>query len=434
MILGTLFETILLVLLSAGSLLGLWLLFRLRAAMRSTQDLGGLLSDLQATNRRLEQSLDEFARGQQHQAEALVSSQRDVSHLAGLLAEQHQYCERLDQLENYLFAASTRDEAYQLIGNFLPVLCPGWSAVLNMSRYPEGPLRVVAASDGVRQHDVRRDECWAMRTGDPQYRCGQPDGVNGQARCQMPPGCAHLADAHALCLPLHLVNGCTGILRMARTDPLPEETFRDQEVWLRHLAVVLRSALSGLELRLALHRQSTRDALTGLFNRRYLEDSLERELHRVRREGACLCLVLIDIDDFSRYNQLHGYEDGDDMLRLLAIFLQQEVRRSDLAARLSQDEFAVIMSPARAAQATARIAEIQDMLRTSQSVFRSGQRLHEGWLTVSIGIVESDGSHALEELMSLARDAVVRAHQAGGDRLEVVPFPDLMNGVLTDDI
>jgi diguanylate cyclase (GGDEF)-like protein len=95
----------------------------------------------------------------------------------------------------------------------------------------------------------------------------------------------------------------------------------------------LSLALANLELRESLHQQAIRDPLTGLFNRRYLEATLERELSRMRRQGGPLGVVMLDVDHFKRFNDTLGHEAGDILLKTLGHFLTSHVRQEDIPCR-----------------------------------------------------------------------------------------------------
>src|SRR5690606_18066499 len=123
----------------------------------------------------------------------------------------------------------------------------------------------------------------------------------------------------------------------------------------RHLAELLAShtasALAGIMLREALHRQSIRDPLTGLFNRRYLEESIEREILRAHRNSQSLAFVMLDIDHFKRFNDEFGHQAGDLLLKEFAGFLQQSLRGEDIGCRYGGEEFLLLLPGATAAEA-----------------------------------------------------------------------------------
>ncbi|HTX91939.1 MAG TPA: GAF domain-containing protein [Anaerolineales bacterium] len=113
---------------------------------------------------------------------------------------------------------------------------------------------------------------------------------------------------------------------------------------LRQVNKRLQAQLAEIEaLQAQLREQAIRDALTGLFNRRYLEETLEREYQRARREGGSLCLIMLDIDGFKAFNDEYGHDAGDLLLSRLGDFLRSEFRASDISCRYGGEEFLIVL-------------------------------------------------------------------------------------------
>jgi diguanylate cyclase (GGDEF)-like protein len=111
------------------------------------------------------------------------------------------------------------------------------------------------------------------------------------------------------------------------------------------VSVAEQAALSfaDLKLREKLRYQSIRDPLTGLFNRRYLDESLERELPRAIRKNRSLGIIMLDVDRFKKFNDMFGHDAGDTVLRELGDYLAKFTRREDLACRYRGEEFILIL-------------------------------------------------------------------------------------------
>jgi diguanylate cyclase (GGDEF)-like protein len=174
-------------------------------------------------------------------------------------------------------------------------------------------------------------------------------------------------------------------------------------------------ALANLRLREVLRTQSIRDPLTGLFNRRYMEESLERELRRAMRNEQTVALMMLDIDHFKRFNDTFGHQAGDTLLRTLGDFLSQRTRGQDVACRFGGEEFALILAGASSDDAVKRSRLLREELQ-QLSVSHSGQVL--GRITFSIGIAAYPGNAAsTEELIRAADGALYRAKADGRDRI-----------------
>ena len=132
----------------------------------------------------------------------------------------------------------------------------------------------------------------------------------------------------------------TSILGIARDD----SGRRAAEAQLRAANARLRQQLQEIEqLQGALQEQAIRDSLTGCFNRRYLDETLERELSRARREGYPLSLLILDLDLFKQINDSYGHLAGDEALRELASHLSADIRQEDVLCRYGGEEFVILM-------------------------------------------------------------------------------------------
>lgn len=167
-------------------------------------------------------------------------------------------------------------------------------------------------------------------------------------------------------------------------------------------------------LQSALQEQATRDGLTGLYNRRYLDETLEREVARAHREGYPLSLVMLDVDHFKAINDTYGHRAGDEMLRLLARLLQGDVRHEDVPCRYGGEEFLVLLPKMSAAAAHDKAERWREALARS-SLTCDGQILR---VTASIGVASyPDHGVTPDELTREADAALYRAKRAGRDRV-----------------
>jgi len=166
-----------------------------------------------------------------------------------------------------------------------------------------------------------------------------------------------------------------------------------------------------------LREQATHDPLTGLFNRRYLDDTLARELSQSWRRGSCLSVVVFDIDHFKRINDVFGHEAGDLALRGCAHVLSQHLRRSDIACRLGGEEFAIVLPDSSLEHTRRRVTEICALVR-QLSLRHRGQIL--GTVTLSAGIACAP-EHALTapNLLRAADEALYVAKQSGRNQVVV---------------
>ena len=183
------------------------------------------------------------------------------------------------------------------------------------------------------------------------------------------------------------------------------------------LAEQIALTISNLDLREALHAEATRDPLTGLYNRRYMEEFLEREISRARRRKLPLSLMMIDIDHFKRYNDTFGHGAGDDALRLVGESLVRAVRTEDLVCRYGGEEFIVILPECALPQAAVRAETVRTVLRDLYAD-RPGEL--PDVVTVSIGVAAfQETTNWPDRLFEFADQALYQAKHEGRDRVVV---------------
>ena len=183
------------------------------------------------------------------------------------------------------------------------------------------------------------------------------------------------------------------------------------------IAENLALALANLKLRETLQNQAIRDPLTGLYNRRYLEETLDRELHRSRRLKAHLGVVMMDLDHFKDFNDTFGHAAGDALLSALADVLTTGIRSEDIVCRYGGEEFLLVM-PGAALPATQERAENLRQAVQALQVKYQDRLLKSPTLSLGVAIFPDHGVTA-EEVIAAADAALYRAKQAGRDRVEI---------------
>lgn len=157
------------------------------------------------------------------------------------------------------------------------------------------------------------------------------------------------------------------------------------------------------------------DPLTGLSNRRFMEEELGRQIHQMARLAQPMAVAMLDLDHFRDYNEGHGHLAGDLVLRSLAVLLQGFRRGSDVPCRYGGEEFVLIMPGATAAAAKARLEPLLDRL-AEMGIHHEGRLLQP--VTASIGVAEfpMDGD-AVGALLDAADEALYRAKRSGRNRI-----------------
>ena len=165
-----------------------------------------------------------------------------------------------------------------------------------------------------------------------------------------------------------------------------------------------------------LREQANRDALTGLFNRRYLDSTLDRELARCKRDGQPLALIMIDIDHFKQINDTYGHQAGDEILLKLGALLAGMARAGDVACRYGGEEFLLLIPTMPLDAAVARAGELCTTF--GEMVVPFGEFRLKATLSIGVSAYPGHGVSA-EELIRHADKALYRAKHGGRNRVEI---------------
>ena len=325
----------------------------------------------------------------------------------------------LSQLGTLLHACLTTEEAFKVFTQFAPQLFSAESGAL----YTLSPSRNVlesASSWGefpAGEQVFPPDDCWALRSGRMHY----VDEPHSAVRCRHLhswPSVAHL------CVPMAAQGETLGILHV-HSNPVNDsgldEPLRPLPLSRRQLATAVAEqvglALANLKLRETLRVLSVRDPLTGLFNRRFMQESLERELRRAARASKTLGAILLDIDHFKRFNDSYGHEAGDIVLRELSAVLHSQIRGEDIACRIGGEEFLLVL-PDTSLDVTRQRAEKlrEDCKRVS--IQYGGRPLAAITLSMGIAMFPAHGA-TCDAILRTADEALYQAKNQGRDRVVV---------------
>jgi diguanylate cyclase (GGDEF)-like protein/PAS domain S-box-containing protein len=250
--------------------------------------------------------------------------------------------------------------------------------------------------------------CWALRTGHPHLV------LAGDATAP----CAHAAGVKNtyLCIPILAQGETLGIVHFQATEEHPnldssELSFKTT------FAGQVGLSIANIKLREALRTQSIRDVLTGLYNRRYLEETLDREVRRAARAAQSLGLLMIDLDHFKKFNDTYGHDAGDAVLRETGQFLAKGIRAEDFVCRFGGEEFVVILPTASVEVAQARGERLRAKMR-ELNITHQDKSL--GMVTISVGVAAfPQHGTSPKELMAAADAALYEAKRRGRDQVVV---------------
>ncbi|HWQ69473.1 MAG TPA: sensor domain-containing diguanylate cyclase, partial [Patescibacteria group bacterium] len=305
-------------------------------------------------------------------------------------------------------------EAFDIIQRYLARLFPTETGALYLLTPTRAELEQVAAW-GERAAGLAPafalEDCWAIRRGHLHHA----RMTRGDAACR------HMSAADVrehICVPMLVQGEALGILCLSHSGDTDTRMGEESFVSLvQTLANSIGLSVANLRLRDELRRLSIRDTLTGLFNRRYLDETLRREILRAKRAKSTLGVIMLDIDHFKRVNDTYGHEAGDAILSTLGGFLERHVRGEDVACRYGGEEFTLILPGTSLEIARDRAEQLR--VGVQALVVRVADRPLEA-VTLSLGVaVMPDHGETAETILQAADAALYRAKQGGRDRVEV---------------
>jgi diguanylate cyclase (GGDEF)-like protein len=366
------------------------------------------------------QEFERLARGYNAMADELVAAVSDqvnseeqlrlanleLSQNTEVLRERSEVIELLGGMAHRMQAARTDEELASIIRVFVPRVLPDIPGALYAHNNSRNLLIPIAAWGGldVEIAGFAPDQCWALR--------------RGQSHFVIEPGsdiiCAHIGEQadHYHCEPLLAGGEVIGVLYL-KGVVVAENRFR-----LTVLTENIASALVNHRLQRGLREQTIRDPLTGLFNRRYMEETLALEIARSSRSGNPLSLVMCDIDHFKRFNDEFGHDAGDAVLQAVSSEMRSRFRDGDVICRFGGEEFTIIAPGTTAATLAARVDTVRQGI--SELIVQQGGRTL-GATTMSFGIatweenMERDGS----TLIKVADAALYQSKREGRNRVSV---------------
>lgn len=323
----------------------------------------------------------------------------------------------LSELSAMLQRCATVEEAYAVIAGCARQLFPADSGMLGVRRSTQQDIEPV-----IRWGDLPMatrafapDECWALRGG----QVHMVEDVQHDLICRhIDP----LPTTRTLCVPLIAQGETFGVLHLQlnpdyreREMGLGQRSWEAKQQLVLALAEQVALALANVRLREKLRHQAIHDALTGLFNRRYLNEMLEREMRRSTQSLHSVGVVLFDIDHFKQFNDTYGHDGGDALLAAVGDFLQAQVRGADIACRYGGEEFILVLPG----------ASLEDTRRRAEQVRRRVERLqaqhkgcHLGSITVSLGVAAfPEHGMTAEAVIKAADTALYQAKAAGRNRV-----------------
>ncbi|MFH1227602.1 MAG: diguanylate cyclase [Planctomycetota bacterium] len=350
------------------------------------------------------------------QHDEIEGKNRQLTTLAAELDRHNSEVTLLNEMSEQLQICLTTEEAYSVIKKFVNELFPDESGALYIINASRNFLEDAVTWGGLAIEPVfSPDDCWALRRGQSNLVNASHSGVL----------CRHIdrpmAFKYYMCLPMMAQGETVGVLNIRHLknpgDGGQAHYSKEQKQLGAAIAEHISSALANLRLRQKLREQSIRDPLTELFNRRYMEEFLERELHRAKRSNAPIGIIMFDIDDFKVFNDTAGHDAGDKVLQALAALMKAQIREEDIACRFGGEEFILILPEMTLDKVKERA---EDLRSRAQSLALNHKDKPLGPITISLGVAVFPLHGATAGVLIKSADkALYRAKESGKNRVVV---------------
>ncbi|MGE4483554.1 MAG: diguanylate cyclase [Oscillospiraceae bacterium] len=354
----------------------------------------------------------------QQAEDKLQKVNRELASRVKELQERTEEMNQLNELGELLQSCQTITEACAISAQYIKRICPASHGALYLINASKNFAEAAEmwGKPALTQEVFEPLSCWSIRRGRRHLVDDSHPGLL----------CGHVTGPESgqyLCVPLTVNGEAIGILHLNHVDipgQDPQETiglsYTDHKTQIvitiaEHIAL----ALSNLKLKDTLRQQSIRDALTGLFNRRYMEETLERELNRAERESRPVGVVMFDIDHFKDFNDLAGHDGGDALLRELGVFLNKTARGGDIVCRYGGEEFLAVLPGANMENARQHAEKLRQGVK-ELLVYHLGKPLAKCTISLGVAIFPENGLTS-EVLLKAADNALYRAKSEGRDRV-----------------
>ncbi|CZG72453.1 TPA: diguanylate cyclase [Legionella pneumophila subsp. pneumophila] len=330
------------------------------------------------------------------------------------LQEKNEQITLLVEMSDIMLACGSQEELSDVMAKYSQRLLQFSSGYLFIMHPSKNYLEKAASWGNPQPHDLTftPEQCWAIRLGRIHYA--------GSSRIELM--CSHTMFAEQpelslLCVPLMAQNDIYGLLYLEVGLKFDE----NQQLLITAFAELTALALANVRLRENLRYQSIRDPLTGLYNRRYLEDFLFKQLHQAERTKASFAILMLDLDHFKKINDTFGHDAGDLVLKELGQILNSDIRLGDIAARYGGEEFVLLLYDIDAQAAKMKAENLRSAISNLQVKYGAQP---VGQITASIGIsVYPDDAKSPAEVIEAADKALYQAKNKG--RNKVILFSEI---------
>ncbi|MBI4399012.1 MAG: diguanylate cyclase [Candidatus Omnitrophica bacterium] len=333
--------------------------------------------------------------------EALQISNEKMTVAIQELEESTREANLLNEMGGVLQSCINLGEVYQEVSRSMEKILPESKGALYVSKTTNNIFESVSSwSQYQGKESFVTEECWALRRGQ-MLEQGEEKDAGGQPRCK------HVLEQAAgisLCIPIVAQGETLGLLyiKLAQDKLTPSK-----KRLISTATEQISLAIANIKLRQILHDQSILDSLSGLYNRRHMEELLEREVQIAKRKQHSVGVIMFDINGFKKYNDTLGHEAGDLLIKTIGQYLKNHVREYDIPCRFGGDEFMVILPESSLEVVQKRAQELQEGFKQIQLHYR-GKLIENVTLSRGIAVYPQHGILP-HELLRYADEALYKA-------------------------
>ncbi|WP_170400410.1 diguanylate cyclase [Ruegeria arenilitoris] len=316
----------------------------------------------------------------------------------------------LGELNEWLQSSRSLDELFDMVSRFMTHILPEAEGSVYVYSNSRDVLDGCASwNGGTHKAHIHPEGCWGLRRGRTyEYGASEIDFV-----------CEH-AEPHDgrpyFCFPILAHGETVGLLHL-RAHEGCDEVFHSSKKLAQLCAEQISMAIANVRMRDQLHDQSVRDPLTGLFNRRHMTEMLRKSISRSQQTGASLSLIAVDVDHFKKFNDTHGHDAGDMVLRAVGSALEQGCDRDEVACRIGGEEFMLILPDNTPDDAMTRAEQLRQAVEAVS--VRYGEKSLPR-ITISVGVAHYPAHGTMpQDLMRAADDALYMAKDKGRNQVQV---------------
>lgn len=315
----------------------------------------------------------------------------------------------LGELNEWLQSSRSLDELFDMVTRFMTHILPEAEGSVYVYSNSRDVLDGCASwNGGTHKAHIHPEGCWGLRRGRTyEFGSSEVDFV-----------CEH-AEPHDgrpyFCFPILAHGETVGLLHLRALDG-QRDGFNNSRKLAQLCAEQISMAIANVRMRDQLHDQSVRDPLTGLFNRRHMTETLRKSIGRSQQTGARLSLIAVDVDHFKKFNDTHGHDAGDMVLRAVGAALEQGCDRDEIACRIGGEEFMLILPDNTPDEAMTRAEQLRQAVEAV--TVRYGEKALPR-ITISIGVAHYPAHGTMpQDLMRAADDALYNAKDQGRNQVQ----------------